>query len=1019
MPTANRHLTNIKPMKQLLPLAILIGISILPATFHAQPSLSANQMSAAMHSGFEENRGQITDEKNNAVPFVLYRFSSAGMNVYITETGVTYVLMHTKHDEAEARDHLANGGKAHNEPIDFCRIDMQLEGASINVKNVVTELPQNAASNYYLAHCPQGIQNVKKYGKLTFRSVYPGIDWVWHFDETKGLKYDFIVHPGADPSLIQMVYRWADMTAQDDNQSLLLKTPVGEVQEGKLSSFSGGQQVKSNYRVDGKRVSFELGTYDKKQDLVIDPPLALMWGTYFGGGTWEKNTDISHTIDGTGNVFVTCNTISTDFPVVNPGGGAYFQGTYGGGNAGIQNKGGDAVIMKFNNSGVLLWSTFYGGTEDDNGTSIDCDASGFVYATGSTLSPNFPTQNLAGAYFQGTYGGGTPFNNEGGDAYILKFDNAGQRLWATFYGGSGDENAYSLRLDATNNIYLTGSTASANFPVLNPGGTAYFQAANGGSTDAFVVKLDVAGAQQWSTYYGGAGIEIAQFICIDGVGKIHVTGSAEGAGMPTTDPGNGAYYQPVYGGTAGYSYYYRGDGGDAFILRFSSLLAIEWATYYGGTGDDAGRGLDVDAQGNIYVTGDTRSSNFGVQNPGGGAYYQGALNGSGDAFFLMFNSSCVRQWGTFFGGAADDWCGVIKRDACGNIYAAGHTTSTDMPTVDFGGSAYYVGAHQSSDDVFFLMFNSSLALAWATYDGTVGFDEKGTAIEIDPSGRIFIVGYWCFYSTSTSVMNPGGGAYYKTNVDADDFFIAKFDAMVGGQVTVSPTFANVQCNGSCDGTATASVSGSCAPPYSYLWQPGGQTTQTITGLCPGSYSVTVTDAASSTATSVITITEPGPFNATVNGNFTINSGDMTQLTATGGGSYLWSTGDTTGSITVSPTSNTVYNVIVTDPDGCSDTIFVTVDILCGIIVPNVFSPNGDGDNEYFVVASPCIRTLQYDIYNRWGQLIYTSGDLQGWNGRVFNGKMASDGTYYYVLSGVMIDESQFLRTGFLTLLKDK
>ncbi|TND04846.1 MAG: hypothetical protein FD123_3783 [Bacteroidetes bacterium] len=228
-------------------------------------------------TGFEENKGQFTDQEDKPVPFVLFKAGAQGVDFYITENGLTLVLLQ--------KEHKAENGKHADTPVEYARIDMKLPGAQIRKENILAELPSKDFTNYYYAHAPQGIKEVRKYGRITVHNIYPGIDWVWHADAAQGMKYDFVVHPGADPAQIKMEYQWADIIPQEGNSSIRLHTPLGDLLEGGLRTFCGEKEIPSAYTVKGKSVSFRIAGYDRSKDLVIDPPLTLMWGTYFGGNS--------------------------------------------------------------------------------------------------------------------------------------------------------------------------------------------------------------------------------------------------------------------------------------------------------------------------------------------------------------------------------------------------------------------------------------------------------------------------------------------------------------------------------------------------------------------------------------------------------------------------------------------------------------------------------------------------------------------------------------------------------------
>jgi hypothetical protein len=382
-------------------------------------------------------------------------------------------------------------------------------------------------------------------------------------------------------------------------------------------------------------------------------------------------------------------TKSTNFPVYNPGGSAYYQRAIGGGSSHYF----DAFILKFNSSGVRQWATYYGGSGDDEAYSVARDPQGNVYVVGYTHSTDFPVYDpRGGAYYQGG-------NAAHSDAFILKFNSSGERLWATYYGGSGDDYASFVATDPQGNVYVVGGTHSTNFPVHNPGGGAYYQGSNAGYWDAFILKFNSSGVRQWATYYGGSDDDDeASSVTTDPQGNVYVVGRTWSTNFPVYNIGDGAYYQKS-----------KADSSDAFILKFNSRGVRQWATYYGGSDDDKAFSVTTDPQGNVYVVGWTRSTDFPVYNPGGGAYYQDTIGSDGyyDAFILKFNSRGVRQWATYYGGSDGDGASSVATDPQDNVYVVGGTNSTDFPVYNPGDGAYYQRSFAIAIDAFILKFKTN------------------------------------------------------------------------------------------------------------------------------------------------------------------------------------------------------------------------------------------------------------------------------------------------------------------------
>lgn len=230
------------------------------------------------------------------------------------------------------------------------------------------------------------------------------------------------------------------------------------------------------------------------------------------------------------------------------------------------------------------------------------------------------------------------------------------------------------------------------------------------------------------------------------------------------------------------------------------------------------------------------------------------------------------------------------------------------------------------------------------------------------------------------------------------------------------------CNGN-DGTATATPTGGTSP-YTYLWS-NGQTTPILGALTPGIYTCTITDASGCTITPIATITGISSLAPDAGIAVTIVQGQTTVLNGTGGVFYSWSPGTDLSCTTcqnpiASPTVTTTYTLTVSDSLGCTqtDTVTVFVDILCGeVFVPNAFSPNGDGQNDVLYVRGACITSMEFSVFNRLGERVFKTTDITiGWDG-VWRGVACENAVFTYVLTGTLLDGSEFSKSGNVSLVK--
>ena len=677
--------------------------------------------------GFELNVGQLREG-------VIAHGRLVGMSLYITEWGVSYVLY----------------GKETG--LRLTRVDVKLKGASIKRENVELHEPLPGYSNYYLPHCPEGILSVPSYRRVVIRDVYPGVDWVWRVE--KGvLHQEFVLRRPDLAELIKMEVKGADVDLEGGK--LRLSTPLGYLEEGEvlLLSESGKALGTADYRLEGNVVGFSLEGLKHSGRVIVDPP--LVWSTYYGGGGQDlpisDDGSMNVAIDGSRNVVVAGITLSNDFPTYDPGGGAYYDGTYNG------NR--DIVIVKFTNTGQRVWATYYGGSSTDGREPVvGVDASGNVFLASRTASSDIPTHNPGGgAYYDGTHNGDY-------DLVIAKFSPSGQMLWATFYGGSGRDLARALAVGPTGELYIAGSTSSSDFPTYDPGGGAYYDGAHNGGYDAFLLKFTNTGQRLWATLYGGNSDESVNGLAVDASGNTFAIGSTRSGNFPTYNPGGGAYYDGSF----------NGGTGDAFLLKFSPSGQRLWATYFGGSSYDVGQSITVDPSGNVFASGRTSSSNFPTYNPGGGAYYDGTLGGSRDVFVAKFSNTGQRLWTTYYGGSGVEHIAVITSDADGNVYITGSTSSSDLPTYDPADGSYYDGSYNGNGDAFVLKFSNSGVRKWATYLGGTGPDDgRGIAAAGPEDCILYVVGYT--ESPNFPTVNPGGSAYYDNSYNGSgDIYVSRF-----------------------------------------------------------------------------------------------------------------------------------------------------------------------------------------------------------------------------------------------------
>ena len=932
-------------------------------------------------AGFIENNGQITDMNGDAANHVLFVSQLPHLDIFITETGITFLF----------KEKIPKDKSGKYQKYNWQRVDLELKNAIISRQQVKKENPCICSYKYYTAQSANEIIS-NNFGYLIFSNIYPGIDWELIQTENAGFKYNFIIHPYADPNQIQLNYHSALPVELNDAGEIVVKSNTGVLQEfAPVSYYQGsGEIISSSFKQNSQEINqtkfcYQLEQYDASETIIIDPE--LYWATYYGGNKEECFNSV--TTDNSGNLILVGWTDSPNFPVLTAG--TFYQGT--------KSANEDAMIVKFSPDEERLWATFYGGNEEDWAYSVTVDETGNIFVSGETVSSNFPVYN-AGTFYQGALNGDE-------DVFILKFDNDGNRLWATYYGGDKKEGGFSITHDASGNIFVTGYTESTDFPKLNAG--TFYQSTMAGIQDAFILKFSNTGTRLWATYYGGNLYDAGNSIASDASGNIFITGDTKSSTFPVYN--SGTYYQPLMAGDT-----------DLFILKFSNTGSRLWATYYGGSSADYGHSIITDNYDNIYLAGWTESTDLPVQDMGN--YFQAANAGSYDGYLLKFENDGTRLLSSYFGGNGREdlnkW-DALASDQCGNIYFVLTSFSDDMPVYDAGCSSYYDAVYDGFGDLFITRFTNDNLITWATY---YGYDNEDLNACIGISqldgNSLYMTGQYNEYDPGAAVplVNPGGLAFYDgTHNNDDEAFISKF---IPVPLSIATTNSNI-C--ACADSATATPSCGVAP-YAYLWT-DGQTTQTAIDLCAGTYDVIVTDADCNIDTATITIVCALPvgivnFNARETGShvelrwttvselnsdyFTISKQDefdgFTEISKIPAHGYSttpinYSTNDFNPSGGIN-----YYKLTETDFDGkMSEAIITTISI------------NGVADNLFITCTEENILQAnfyaassgeyQMYLYNLAGNELYTANWSveKGLNTKTIDGVELSRGIYVVTLTG--------------------
>ncbi len=712
------------------------------------------------------------------------------------------------------------------------------------------------------------------------------------------------------------------------------------------------------------------------------------------------------------------------------------------------------------------WSTYYGSTNSELSNDMVADKSENILVTGYTLSSNFPVS--VGAYQYNKAGGNGLWDS---DAFIVKFDKNGNRLWCTFYGGSDIEQSNALSADKNDNIFVTGITTSADFPVS----AAAFQSNNKTYLTVYILKLDANGWRIWATYYGGSSGEFGYGIATDINGNVFITGNTSSGDFPLTPGAFLAWFDP--------------NTPNGFVLKMDGAGNRMWCTLYKGAGP---KRIAINSFGDAVIVG-YATDDLPVT-PGAFQTSSGPIT---SGFVLTFDGNGKRLWCTFFAGSKTDAITDVAIDSNDNVIIVGETNSPDLPVTAGCNQPTFIptGFFGMNMNMFICKLNRHGKLLWATYGGEM---ELCKTCAIDIHNNIYVMGELEDGSGPGTV--PTCSSTFRGGRGAEDEVISKYSsdgkqlcynfwggiseedldgsdggivcigsdvyittASLGPGYPVNPNAFQTTFSGQHDVVVSKLCGTNCGDPITleninlmsvgdkascelvfehnfnpcdtsgtfYEWTFTGAiqvkrtecNPQGVIYNTPGTYPVklkVITPCGTDSTNSTITIHPHGPEWEL---DFAIEAASCNEteieVKTPNAADYLWNIGKTSAKIIVNESGK--YWVTATY-DNCSHTDTVSIgdsDILPIPFFPNTFTPNKDGVNDIFKPEGEDVPYFNMKIFNRWGELIYETNDFnKGWDGS-YQGTIAKSDVYVWIADTKTFcaDEAIIQKRGHITLLR--
>ncbi len=703
---------------------------------------------------FEQNRGQAPED---------WRFLARGPGAAI--------LIRNSGMEIQLRPAASGTTSEAALPETLSRVRLQFEGANPQARVAGLEAREGKV-HYYLGSDPANwLVSIPTFARVRVQELYPGIDLLYYGNQGK-LEFDLVLEPGAHPELIRISVAGASLRlTQKGELALAIGNREIRLHRPRVHQLRNGRriEIEGRYRLRGETVAgFQLGDFDPSSEVVIDP--VVDFASYLGGSGFESANGIA--VDAQGAAVVTGETRSTDFPLESA-----LVGSAPGGFS-------DAFVTRFNPAGDgVVYSTYLGGAGDDIGYAVAVDGQGNAYVTGSA-EPGFPISQ-----------GSLQITGSGRDVFIAKLSPSGTLVYSAVLGGNQPDWGRGIDVDLGGNAFVAGRTGSSDFPVTE----GALQPLRGGSHDAFAAQLDADGTTlSYATFLGGGGGDEAHGIAVDSQGSAWVVGETN-SGDATPFPTTAGATQPLYGGgledgfvakidasgsQLAFSSYLGGSssdrclavdvdpGGsavatgettssdfplenarddvrgsrDAFVTKFDAGGSLTFSSFFGGSSSEEGRGIAVNSEGIIYLTGETTSADFPEVDP----LTEGQTNDLRNAFVAVLSADgSDLLFSSGFGGDEDDGANGIALDAEGNVYLVGATESEDLEVNGFQGNL------RGTQDAFIAKIGGLVTQIRRLYFAQFGDGEAGPGLAISS-----LVTLYNLSSTST--------AKVAVQIDGDD-----------------------------------------------------------------------------------------------------------------------------------------------------------------------------------------------------------------------------------------------------------